>query len=342
MKTATLPDFIALNDQLAALAAAGLPLDADLTRAGTEPRQALQEINAAVSRRVAEGLTLQQALAAEATLTPTYRSLVQIALSSEDRDAALAGPQRMARAVDNSWHSLHMALVYPTIVCGLAYLGFILFCLFFVPKLAGFYESVQMQPGWGLRVLSGLRTSLPYWIAGPPLVIGLMFLLVRWKSRTTDGRAGSSQWLGRLPGMSRVIFEQECSAFANTLANLLSVGTPLAEAMPLASGVLSDAALARDVSTLAVAGPQAGSNGLATRLPPFLRWALLQSEPTMPRERALRLAANVYFESAQRRGARLRVVLPIVASVVLGGSVTLLYGLALFVPVAQLLRAISS
>ena len=54
------------------------------------------------------------------------------------------------------------------------------------------------------------------------------------------------------------------------------------------------------------------------------------------------MAANTYRDAAQRRIERLRVTAPIVTCVVIGGGVTLLYGLALFVPVAQMLRGLAS
>jgi hypothetical protein len=49
----------------------------------------------------------------------------------------------------------------------------------------------------------------------------------------------------------------------------------------------------------------------------------------------------MYRESAERRAARLRTLAPIVALVLFGGTVTLLYGLTLFVPVVELLRTLA-
>jgi hypothetical protein len=54
MSTASLDDFMALNDQVAALVEAGVPLDVDLG----PPRQTaatLERINALIARRVSQG-----------------------------------------------------------------------------------------------------------------------------------------------------------------------------------------------------------------------------------------------------------------------------------------------
>jgi hypothetical protein len=75
--------------------------------------------------------------------------------------------------------------------------------------------------------------------------------------------------------------------------------------------------------------------------PPFLRWALWQSD-AVGRTAALHMAANVYRSAAKRRLLRNRALVPIVASVVIGGSAVLLYGLALFAPVAEMLRGLAA
>jgi hypothetical protein len=54
------------------------------------------------------------------------------------------------------------------------------------------------------------------------------------------------------------------------------------------------------------------------------------------------MAAGIYRESAKRREEKLRVITPIIVCVLVGGGATLLYGLSLFVPLVQLLRAIAS
>ena len=50
----------------------------------------------------------------------------------------------------------------------------------------------------------------------------------------------------------------------------------------------------------------------------------------------LKLAADVYEKRASRRAELLRVVLPVLLTVFIAGSVTLLYGLVLFAPIREL------
>jgi hypothetical protein len=72
-------------------------------------------------------------------------------------------------------------------------------------------------------------------------------------------------------------------------------------------------------------------------LPPLLRWAIWHSDEPTARAHALEIAARIYRQTAERRTERLRTLAPIVALVTVGGTLTLLYGLALFVPLVELL-----
>jgi hypothetical protein len=84
------------------------------------------------------------------------------------------------------------------------------------------------------------------------------------------------------------------------------------------------------------------SGRAASLFPPFLRWVLWHADETTGRSRALRIATRLYSEAADRRAERLRTLAPIVLLVCLGGTVTLLYGLALFAPFVELLRSLAT
>jgi type II secretory pathway component PulF len=146
--------------------------------------------------------------------------------------------------------------------------------------------------------------------------------------------------------MSRVIYDERLANFAASLSELLHGGTRLEDALPLASGASGDPRIVAGAQALA-AGLNQGGFGEETApvkaaFPPFLRWAISQSDATVGRSDALQMAAEIYEQSAQRRAARLRLLIPAVTCVVVGGGVTLLYGLALFVPVVDMLQTIAS
>jgi type IV pilus assembly protein PilC len=344
MEQATLDDLMDMNEQLAALVAAGVPIDVGLASRPTP--ETLEKFNAALARGVSRGATLAEAVeGSRSAAPPTYLRTVQLAIRGGDFPAALAGSTQVAGLADESRSTIRLALFYPLILCLLAYVGLVGLCLYFVPTLEDMAEEFRVKPGPGLAVLQALRDSLPVWVWIPPVVLLLLFGWRRlWGLRAaSSGRVAA--WMSWLPGMSRAIADERCASLAASLSRLQLAGVPLDEALPLAAGACGDAGL--------IAGARALAEGLKTGqlpgdesraaivFPPFLRWALWHADESVGRGRALEIAADIYQKSAERRTARLRLLLPVVACAFLGGGVTLLYGLALFVPVVELLRSIS-
>lgn len=332
MPTASLDEFMALNDQLAALVEAGVPLDVDLGPR-TEAAATLERINALIARRVSQGASLTSAIETDdKLLTPSYRSMVQLGLRSENLAAGLIGSNRLAVSAEQSQRATRLALIYPLIVCGLAFVGLIGFCLFLVPVLESTYRNLQIPVRTGLQTLQSLRSSLPFWASAVPLVT---LIVAGWRLRS--GPRVSPV----LPGTAKANFEERTANFSDALATLLETGAPLPEALRLAADNWNDASMRERTRLLAATFDQGQaineSSLVVDRFPPLLRWALVGSEPITARDRALKTASKIYRQSATRRRRRLQVIVPMVIGLALGGTAALLYGLALFVPVVEML-----
>jgi len=357
MDKVTLDDFMAFNDQLAALAETGAPLNLGLGRSPSETAEALERINASVARRVSRGDTLEEAVEHhEPPLPAAYRSLIGLGLRSSNLPAGLDIAGRLAATVDHSRYSVRAAFFYPLVVCCLAVSGLIGFCLWIVPTLQHLHAGMRLPTGRGFGILRFVSDALPYWAFLLPLVL----VVTAWQFRTSTrapatGREKPSLWR-RFSVMSRAEFQQRCATFAASLAALLAADVPLAESLRLAAGASGDERLANAARELAAAleegrptdPPQADSarreprgRTTAANFPPFLRWAIVHSETTVGRPQALRMAADVYGASAERTAEHARLVVPIAACIVLGGGVTLLYGLALFVPVVEMIQELA-
>jgi type IV pilus assembly protein PilC len=347
MSSASLDEIIAFNEQLAALAEAGIPLDLSLVGRNRSTAKALKQIQTTVTRRINRGESLEEALEGDEDDVPaSYRSLLQQGIRSGDFSEALDGSSRVAELLDESRHTLASAFVYPLILCALAYIGLIGFCLYLVPVWQGMYQSARLPPGPGLRILQTIKDALPYWAAVPPVLVILS--LVSWRrktlhSATSDPRNGIR--IGWLPGATQALFQQRCAHFAASLGQLLDAGTPLDAAVRIAGDAANDANLRAGAQLLAddIARGSLPSDGsrAASLFPPFLRWALWHADETTGRSGALQIATRLYREAADRRAERLRTLAPIAVLVALGGTVTLLYGLALFAPFAELLRSLA-
>ncbi len=341
----TLDEFIALNDQLAAALEAGVPLAVDLHRLDARPTQALERINAVVARQVSPGVSLEEAVAAVSQeLPPQYRSLIQIWLRTGDADAVLDRASNLGEALEEAHEGIRLALVYPLTVLCLALAGMAAFCLFVLPKLEGFRESMRLSVGEGMDVLNAIARSLPVWgiVAAAFILFAVWFI---WRLARWNAGSGSIGFWARLTGAATTDSEERTAAFADWMALLLSSGAPEEESLRLASEASGNARLQERARPLGGAlledAVREDDARRFWRFPPFLQWALRRPDAAQQAQ-ALMIAADVYRDSARRSSKRAAVVVPIVASAVIGGGAVLLYGLSLFVPLTEMLRSVAA
>jgi type II secretory pathway component PulF len=150
-----------------------------------------------------------------------------------------------------------------------------------------------------------------------------------------------------LPGISQILFHERSAKFAGSLATLVEWEVPLDQALQIAGEASGDRRLAEGARSLAAALHDTGqfphaASDIAKKFPPFLKWAIWDSNESTGRIRALQIAARTYRDAAARRRQRLQTLAPICALLFVGGIVTFLYCLALFVPVTEMLRAIAA
>ena len=263
MNTAELDGFMVFNDQLLALIEAGVPIEVGQEIPDRDLPTMLARINASVARRVSRGHSVEQAIEAEENLPDWYRNLIVSGLQSDNMDAALREFSRVANSAEESRFVTESALFYPFVVCVLAYLGMIGFCLFFVPRMESAYSSFEIQPGSGLVVLQTLRQSLPTWIAVPPILL-LLFVAWRFRRRShhTLSAGGRPGLLAAVSGTSNAMYQQRLACFAESMASMEESSVPLDKALTLSAGVCGERSLADGARSLATTI----SNGLSVNV----------------------------------------------------------------------------
>jgi type II secretory pathway component PulF len=128
------------------------------------------------------------------------------------------------------------------------------------------------------------------------------------------------------------------------LALLVEHQTPLSEAVVLSAEASGDPRLTLAAKQLAaeigsgIANPSGAEEprGLA-EIPPLLRWLIATGGNQASFAAALRDAADTYRRRAIRRADWLRLYLPMLLTLGIGGTVVLLYALSLFVPWTSML-----
>ncbi len=133
------------------------------------------------------------------------------------------------------------------------------------------------------------------------------------------------------------------ATFLELLALLVESRTPLPGAVLLAAEASGDPATlqsARQVAAALENGQTQPAPG-APAFPPLIRWLLLASGRDGALLPALRHAAATYHRRARRQSDMLRLFLPIFTTLAIGGSVTAVYALGLFLPYSVMIRALA-
>jgi type II secretory pathway component PulF len=123
-------------------------------------------------------------------------------------------------------------------------------------------------------------------------------------------------------------------------------GIPLDESLELAA----DATGSRKIKRAAYKMANVDRRGDVTLLartryagfPAFLQWIISRNQGRDELIRSLRMSADVYQRRAKNQVLWLRYTFPVVASLFIGGTVTFVYTLSLFLPLADLLGSFAN
>jgi len=337
----TLDNLIALNDEIAALARAGVPLDRGLLAIGKDMPGRLGRIAVSLGRRLESGEDLAAALSQSGSEFPAiYRAVVLAGLRSGRLSVALEGIAKTARRVTETRRVMLVSMVYPFLVLVVASSVFWITMSITVPPIQSMFDDFEVTwPRW-YTVLSWLAEllmlALP-WIWGAVMILLTIFLV--WVSRASllDARPGR-----KVTTIGRILRAGRLATFAETLALLLEQELPLAEALELACQSSGDRGLkmAGDDLAQAIRRGQPVSR-LPAGFPPLLGWMLMGGGQPGQLVAALRRLADNYRRRAARLGVWLTIYLPITLSAGVCGPVVATYVLLAMAPFYFLLYQMS-
>lgn len=340
---------IALNDEIAALARAGLPLERGLREMGRDLPGGLGRTTALLGERMSRGESLSDALAAEGPRIPKlYRAVVEAGVRAGRLPVALEGMANYARSYAESRRTIGLALWYPLIVLALAVALFTLIIARVLPRFLSTFQAFRLPVTPILQLFGEAGASARYW--APALPVLLVLVYAGW---SRSGRAASLQpgraggLLRWFPWMRSMLSHYEAANFAELLALLLEHNVPYGEAVVLCAEASGAPALAREAHALAeqVTRGESPRDAFKSRgrsgFPPLLRWLLAAGQGQGDLPSGLRHMGALYRRRARHEADKIRVLLPTILLFGIGATATLLYGLALFVPLTSLLHELS-
>ena len=353
-------DLMALNDEIAALSRAGVPLHRGLISLGDELPGRAGSVATALGKRLEAGESLDLALEAvgRGSLPPAYLAVVRAGLRAGRLPAALEGIVTASRRAVHLRRTIGLALIYPTMVLVIAYTLFVLALVYWLPVISDFYREMNVELPGAIRLLLQVGQSARYWALIPPLalIVGLLgwWLLGRIPAVGPIGRFRRERRTG-LVGLLRA---GRLAGFAEVLALLVEQQVPLADGLILAGDASGDRTLAGGCRELAEqlnrgqtrVSPQEPASGQASAsqqllprgVPPLLGWMILNGRNPDDLATSLRHLAASYRTRARELGDWLAIYLPMWLTAGIGGTAVAFYVIVIFAPWSRILLILST
>ncbi len=332
-------DLVALNEEMAALVRAGVPLDAGLADLGRDLPGNLGRLADQIGERLAQGESLPQVLQDDRRSLPlVWRAVVESGLRAGDLPAALESMAVTGRHIADLRRAVILSLIYPIIVVLAAYGCFVFMTVYQAPVLSAAFHDLAGRDERFLGLLVWLGAHADWWAALVPL-IG-MLCLAAWWIRSSRAHTISNSRLMRWPASLDLLRNCRLATFAEILALMVNRQVPFHEGLELASQACGDRRLREAGATVASrlrrGEPLSTSDADLVAFPPLLGWLIAYGGQTEVLHKMLREMAERYRNQARRAANWTVIYLPMIITVAVGGTVTLLQAFALFIPMTQL------
>lgn len=341
-----LDDLIALNDEIASLVRAGVPLDLGLRGFSGGVSGTLKSISNRLAERIESGQSLSEALQSEGDNLPAaYRAVVEAGASAGRLPQALESLSAFGGTLVEVRRRISLSLIYPFVIVIAAYY----LLLYVVSAQTLLMAQVAQRPGepdaWWMTAADVLHRGLTAAGHIPPIVLGALLVWWLWSTRRAGGTSGlATPGMRWIPGVRGSLREYDLAAFSNLTAILLEQGVPAGSALPVAAASTGNSRLIRDANQLAAAGergePLGQSAGSAKSFPPLMRWMIRAGERQGALAATFRQLADIYHTRAAVRSERFKLLCPLLLTIVVGGGAVLVYTLTVAIPFTEMLKAL--
>jgi general secretion pathway protein F len=342
----TLEQLIALNDEIAALVRAGVPLDRGLQSLGEDLPGRLGRFAGQLAEHVARGESLTDALAGPAAGLPLlYRAVIEAGIAAGRLPAALESLAGSLRRLAETRRSVVLSLVYPLLLFLLAWGLFAYSASTLAPAVYSSFKDLHFAGGEWFRPIARLGQSARIWgPLGPVVVLVLAWLWWLGSRGAAVAQGARATWVfGWIPGLGRILYLSRTAVFVEVLKLLVENRLPLDRAVMLAAEAAGDARLSEAAAEFAAA-IRRGEPGLAADLPdlpPLLSWLIASGQRNDTLLPALRHAADDYRRRALYQAELSRVMLPVFVTCSISAVIVLSYALVFLAPYFVLLRSLA-
>ncbi len=341
-------DFILLNEEIAGMARAGLPLDQGLATMAKEMGHGrLKLLMGQVAADMSNGLTLPQAIERQSGRVPAYYPRLLAAGLRTGRVGEVIGTlSTYARTVSDLRTMIISAAVYPIVVTVLALTLFGFLSMFLVPMFESIFRDFRLPlPGLTIFVMEIHHHNILIFVVLPAAIIG-SFVLLRFVARSQPAwwRLWTSFWYN-VPITGELLRSARLAAFADLLGILVDNSVPLPEAFLLAGQASSDPLTSLGCKQVHDGLSQGTPLGVVLRnqaqMPDLVVWMIGLGEKRGTLGATLHQVAEMYRRKVEMRIGLLRGLLPSFLVLVTVGTVLVLHVFAMFLPLISLIECLS-
>jgi len=341
-------DLAALNEQIAAMARSGLPLDQGMESLAREMgRGTLRNVTDELARDLRAGHPLPEALARQqGRIPPYYANLVTTGVQTGRLPEVLTTLTAYARSVAATRSTVIEALFYPGVVLGVGIGIFFALAWYILPQFDQTFSDFGLKlPAITQAVLMLGRHPVELIVLPIALLLGAFSLFRVLGRYTARGRRVWAKAIYYVPLVGRLIRAARLAAFTELLAMLVEYHLPLPTAFRLAGAASSDPEIA-DRAVLIEAKLRQGvplTDAFRDRgfVPEWVTWLAASGERRNALAPTLREIAAIYRRQVDSRSAVLRTVLPPLVVICTAGVLTVVFIASVMSPMITLLEGLS-
>jgi type II secretory pathway component PulF len=340
-------ELAALNEQIAGMARAGLPLDQGLSALASDmSRGRLRTVTAAIADDVRAGLTLPEAIDRHRGVLPPYYAGLVLAGIRTGRVAEVLGTMsQYARTVAATRAMIVEALFYPAVVLVFGFSLFALTSFLILPQFKVMFGEFGLKLPLLTRAVLFVGEHPTAFVAAPVVALFVALAVRQAMRASANGRRAWARFVYSVPVFGTLLRSARLAAFADLLAVLVEFEVPLPEAFRLAGAASADPIMAGRSAEIHDRLESGVNLGDALRggglVPTWVAWMADAGARRGGLAGTLRQVAGVYQRQVEARAAVLRNVLPPLLIVGGGGLLVGTFVFALMLPVVRLLEGLA-
>ena len=321
--------------QFATLISSGMPMLRSLyTLEDQTEDEMLKRSIVALRQDVEAGSSVAQAMESQpGVFDPLYRSMVHAGEGSGRLEEALDRVAVQLERLDALRRQVKSAMMYPSVVLGLAALVMIAVVAFIVPVFVGIFEEIAAdQPGESaeLPFMTQITVGVSGFITGKwfilfPTIALAVYAFIRWKN-TERGRMQWDRFKLRIPWhIGDVVHKVALARWSRTLSALTTAGVPLMQALEITGKTAGnwqvEKAMDEVITSVRSGGTIAAPLKESPIFPSMVTHMLGVGEETGALDTMLTKIADFYEDQVNAAVKQLTSILEPVMIVIVGGMV---------------------